>query len=152
MSRWGDLIPHDEEAGSSCLCGCNDQPREAAEPVITLFSSGLLSKWGFGDGNDPDEWWDYCEANGIDPARADFPLEEIVRRHLVPKLDQAVTVVHIETSHNPIRAQTVDGVDVTEVWSGRAPEPALTPEYVQVSLGEAVKIARELGVIPRWST
>ena len=114
------------------------------EPTITLFSRGLLSKWGFNDGNDPDEWWDYCEANGLDTATSDFPLEEVVRRFLVPRLEQDVTVVHVETCHNPIRVETVNGVDVTEVWFGRAPAPTLTPEYVDVPLSEAVKIWHEL--------
>jgi hypothetical protein len=28
MSRWGELIPHDEEAAEQgrCLCGCQDDP------------------------------------------------------------------------------------------------------------------------------
>ncbi|MFI0900581.1 hypothetical protein [Streptomyces sp. NPDC020983] len=112
-----------------------------SEPVITLFSSSLLSKWGFNDGNDPDEWWDYCETNGLD---LDFPLEEVVRRYLVPRLEQDITVVHIETIHNPIRAETVNGVDVTEAWLGRATGPTLAPEYVDVPLSEVLKIAREV--------
>lgn len=24
MSRWGELIRHDDELGEACLCGCND--------------------------------------------------------------------------------------------------------------------------------
>lgn len=113
------------------------------EPVITLFSSSLLSKFGFNDGDGPNEWWDHCDANGLD---LDYPLEEIVRRYLVPRLEQDVTVVHIETCHNPIRVETVNGVDVTEAWFGRAPEPTLTPEYVEVPLSEALKIAQEVAV------
>jgi hypothetical protein len=140
LTRWGELIPHDEVAGESCLCGCNDQPREV-EATLTLLSRDLLSKWGFNDGNDPDEWLDYCEANGLD---LDFPLEEVVRRYLAPRLEQDVTVVHIETCHNPIRAETVNGLDVTEVWFGRATGPTLTPECVDVPLSEALKIAQEV--------
>ncbi|WP_435597023.1 hypothetical protein [Streptomyces anulatus] len=111
---------------------------------MTLFSSSLLSKWGFNDGDDPCDWLDYCEANDIDHANVDFPLVELVRRFLVPQIDQQVTVVEIETIHNPIRAETVDGVDMTEVWFGRAPEPALTPEYVEVPMGEVACLALEL--------
>lgn len=31
MSRWGELIPHDEEAAEQdrCPCGCSDEPEEA---------------------------------------------------------------------------------------------------------------------------
>jgi hypothetical protein len=112
------------------------------EPVLTLFSSSLLSKWGFNDGNDPDDWLDYCEAHGIDYNAVDFPLVALVRQHLLPVLDQDVTVVEIETSHNPIRAELVDGIDVTEAWYGRAPEPTLTPEYVDVPLSVVAELAR----------
>ncbi|MEU1302800.1 hypothetical protein ACWEQC_21300 [Streptomyces shenzhenensis] len=113
-----------------------------AEPHLTLFSSCLLSKWGFNDGCDPDDWLDYCEANGIDYNAVDFPLVPLVRRYLLPVLDQDVTTVEIETNHNPIRAEKVDGVDVTEVWFGRAPAPPLTPEYVDVPMSEVAKLAR----------
>jgi hypothetical protein len=142
MSRWGDLIPHDDEAGTSCLCSCNDQTRGAQ--TVTLFSADLLSKWGFNDGADPDEWWDYCEAHGADPSDLDFPLIEVVQRYLIPRLNQAVTVAVIETSHNPIRVETIEGRDVTEAWhSSRAEAPALTPEYVDVPLADALTIAQE---------
>lgn len=117
----------------------------AAEPCITLFSSCLLSKWGFNDGDAPDVWLDYCEARGIDYNAVDFPLARLVRRHLLPVIEQSVTVVEIETIHNPIRVDTVDGVDVTEVWYDRAPAPALTPESVDVPMSEVARLAREGG-------
>ncbi|MBL3669060.1 hypothetical protein JL475_24315 [Streptomyces sp. M2CJ-2] len=113
-----------------------------SEPRLTLFSSCLLSKWGFNDGADPDDWLDYCEANGIDYNAVDFPLVALVRTYLLPKIEQDVTVVEIETSHNPVRIETVDGQDVTEVWFGRAPEPTLTPEYVEVPMSEVAQLAR----------
>lgn len=113
------------------------------EPTLTLFSADLLSKWGFNDGDDPEDWLDYCEANGIDYNVVDFPLVPLVRRYLLPALDQAVTVVEIETIHNPIRVDTVDGQDVTDaVWRGRAPGPALTPERVDIPMSEVAKLAR----------
>lgn len=111
------------------------------EPHLTLSSSSLLSKWGFNDGDDPDDWLDYCEAHGIDYNEVDFPLVELVRRFLLPRIEQEITVVEIETCHNPIRAESVDGADVTDVWSGRAPEPTLTPEYVDVPMVEVARIA-----------
>ncbi|WAZ20179.1 hypothetical protein STRCI_001278 [Streptomyces cinnabarinus] len=110
-------------------------------PHLTLRSSSLLSKWGFNDGDDPEDWLDYCEANGIDYTNLDFPLIPIVRRYLLPKLDQSVEVVELETCHNPIRAETVDGQDVTEVWFGRAPEPTLTPESVDVPMADVLRLA-----------
>lgn len=108
---------------------------------LTLFSSDLLSKWGFNDGSPPDAWLDWCDAQGIDYGKLDFPLAAIVRQHLLPAIEQDVTAVDVNSSHNPIRVDTVAGVDVTEVWFGRAPEPPLTPERVDVPMPEVLRIA-----------
>ncbi|AZM51783.1 hypothetical protein DMA15_03625 [Streptomyces sp. WAC 01529] len=115
-----------------------------SEPCITLLSEDLLSRWGFNDGDDPEEWLDYCEARGIDYNEIDYPLVDLVRRYLLPVIEQAVTVVEIETIHNPIRVEMVDGVDVSEVSYGRAPEPTLTPEGVDVPMAEVLRLTREL--------
>ncbi len=126
-----------------------------AEPQLTLFSRCLLSKWGFNDGEAPDQWYDYCEARGVDYSKLDFPLVQVVRRYLVPKLEQAVTVVDIETSHNPIRVETIDGQDVTETWYGRAPAPTLTPEFVDVPMADVLQLAlaeSNLAEPPCWPT
>lgn len=112
-----------------------------SEPHLTLFSCDLLSKWGFNDGDDPESWLDYCDAHGIDYNEVEFPLVDLVRRFLLPRIEQTITVVEVETCHNPIRAETVDGIDVTEAWFGRALEPALTPERVDVPMSEVVRIA-----------
>ncbi|WP_329114410.1 hypothetical protein [Streptomyces sp. NBC_01353] len=111
------------------------------EPTITLFSRDLLSKWGFNDGDDPDAWLDWCEQQGIDYNQLGYPLAALVRRHLLPAIEQNVTVVDVESSHNPIRAEVVDGVDVFDVWRGRAPEPTLTPDHVDVPMGEVLRLA-----------
>lgn len=112
-----------------------------AEPHLTLFSASLLSKWGFNDGDDPEDWLDYCEAHGVDYNALDFPLVALVRRYLLPRIQQPITVVEIETSHNPIRAETVDGQDMTEVWHNRAPEPELTPQAVDVPMADVLQLA-----------
>ncbi|MCX4974233.1 hypothetical protein [Streptomyces sp. NBC_00620] len=112
-----------------------------ALPLLTLFSSSLLSKWGFNDGSTPDDWLDYCEARHIDHTKVAFPLAPLVRRHLLPALEQQVTLVDMESSHNPIRALTVDGQDMTEVWHGREPEPTLTPEAVHVPMAIVLDLA-----------
>jgi hypothetical protein len=115
--------------------------------TIHLFSDALLSKWGFGDGDEPDAWMDYCDEHGIDWTRIEWHpiLVRLVRTHLLPAIDQRVEVVEIETIHNPIRAETVDGVDVTDHWyDSSGSGPALTPECVEVPFGEVLKIAQEL--------
>ncbi len=104
---------------------------------LLLLSWGLLSKFGFSDGDMPDDLEDWLEDRlGIDGAR-EVPwhtvLEALVREHLLPVLDQTVEVVSIETNHNPIRAITVDGVDVIDFWYGDPGRPELTPDCVTVS-------------------
>ncbi|MFI2358159.1 hypothetical protein OG582_11915 [Streptomyces anulatus] len=111
------------------------------EPTLTLFSADLLSKWGFNDGDSPGSWLDWCDNRGVDYNMFDFPWAAIVRKHLVPAIEQDVTVVDVETIHNPIRVKTVNGVDVTQAWSGKAAAPALTPEYVDVPMAEALRLA-----------
>ncbi|MFE3381916.1 hypothetical protein [Streptomyces anulatus] len=110
------------------------------QPTLTLYSADLLSKWGFNDGSDPDGWLDWCDNRGIDHNAIGFPWAAVVRKHLVPAIEQDVTVVDIETSHNPIRVEAVNGADATEAWYGRAPVPTLTPEYVDVPMTDVLQL------------
>lgn len=116
------------------------------EPVLTLFSSGLLSKWGFDDGDAPDEYLDWLDEQGVG-----YPLDswkrilsELVERYLVPVLDQQVTTVRIGTAHNPIRAQTVDDADAERWWHEHDGAPVLTPESVEIPFAEVARIAAEV--------
>lgn len=113
----------------------------------------MLSKWGFNDGDEPDALIDWLAEHrpDIDYAELDFHpvLCALVRRYLLPVLDQRVEVVEIETTHNPIRATAVEGVPVPEaVWYGRAPEPTLTPESVEVPYDVVVQVIDELREAP----
>lgn len=111
------------------------------EPVssLTLFSDGLLSKWGFWDGDMPDHVWDYCAAEGLTSVDWHATLRRLVRNYLVPALDQSVEVVDIETIHNPVRASKVDGADVEDEWYLET-TTRLTPECVTVTI-EQVRAA-----------
>lgn len=114
------------------------------EPKLVLWSDCLLSKWGFNDGDEPDFWLDWCDEQGVDyNARGwnwQTTLRRLVRDHLAPKLDQHVELVDIETNHNPIRAETVDGVEVD--WYADQPI-ALTPDHVAIPFSEVLRVARE---------
>ncbi|MFJ4974198.1 hypothetical protein ACIP6X_02405 [Streptomyces coeruleorubidus] len=124
------------------------------EPSLTLFSRCLLSKWGFNDGEAPDQWFDYCDNLGVDWTKLEYPLTALVRHCLLPVIEQDVTVVEIETSHNPIRVEKISGQDVTEVWYGRAPEPTLTPDAVDVPMAQVLRLAiAEAGLteVPRYT-
>jgi hypothetical protein len=58
-------------------------------------------------------------------------LVDVVRRHVLPQLDQQVQVLQIPGVHNPVRATSVSGVPV--VWTAESGTgPALTPTRVSV--------------------
>lgn len=101
-------------------------------PSLTLCSQGLLSKWGFNDGDMPEILMDYWDELDIPYPNWRLALCAIVRRYLLPELAKRheVEVEEIETSHNPIRATVVDGVEIDDT-SGED-EVVLTPELVTV--------------------
>lgn len=117
--------------------------------VLRLDSIGLLSKYGFNDGEEPDGLIDWMEEH--DPDYGYITDEQwhpvlcrLVRTRLLPVLDQAVEVEEIDTIHNPIRAITVDGVNVEQCWYGRQAKPVLTPEWVDVSFADVLATREEL--------
>ncbi|WP_433355598.1 hypothetical protein ACQP25_17165 [Microtetraspora malaysiensis] len=101
----------------------------------------MLSKWGFNDGDVPDDLLDYCDDRGIpSPDGWDEVLHTLVVERLLPALDQRVEIVRVGTSHNPVRALTVDGVDVTDEWYGDKERTSLTPDCVEVPMSEVVEV------------
>jgi hypothetical protein len=112
-----------------------------SEPALTLFSDGLLSKWGFNDGDAPDDFLGWLEDSGHG-WRIDWHsvLVRLVRDYLVPALDQDVDVYPCETSHNPVRAETVNGREV-------GADTELTPEFVEVPFPVVLGVALELGAL-----
>lgn len=108
---------------------------------LTLYSESLLSKWGFNDGDVPDAYLDWCDANAH-PYPDDWHqvLCTLVGTRLAPALEQRVELVDIETHHNPIRAKRVDGVDVTDLWYRTEPGLTLTPDSVDVPYAEVLAL------------
>ena len=84
---------------------------------LTLSASDLWSKWGFNDGDMPDE------LGGLNYKRWDEVLEDLIRAHLVPMLE-GVELQIWGTHHNPFRSATYGqempakfaGVSVTIPW------------------------------------
>lgn len=117
---------------------------------LVLTSESLLSKWGFNDGDEPDALLDHLDDVGL-TGGGYLPgdvwhvvLCRLVREHLIPQLDQDIDVTVLETNHNPVRARTVDGADVTHLWRRtRDPRPALTPESVSVPIDVVVAAINE---------
>jgi hypothetical protein len=111
---------------------------------VIFHTEGLLSKWGFEDGDMLDDLlWD-CGYRGTDERAILDPVDEIgpiygfahvvlivtVVAHVLPAIDQVVDVYTIGTIHNPIRARTVDGVAIDEI-DGEY-DGLLTPATVEV--------------------
>lgn len=113
---------------------------------LVLAPQSLLSKWGFNDGDMPDDvadaWDELHPDRFVSVAWRDGVLPQLVREFLEPALDQDVTLTEIGTNHNPIRASTVNGIDVEEFWVGphRDDEPRLTPETVEVPMAEVLRL------------
>src|SRR5687768_2210978 len=94
--------------------------------TVQLNSESLLSKWGFCDGDLLQWLYDFGKLD------QHATLVELVRRRLLPALNQKVEIEVIATCHNPCRATTVDGEDVTK-WHSELNCPVkLTPEWVIV--------------------
>lgn len=114
--------------------------------TLTLHSASLLSKYGFNDGDEPDALLDELDRRGIAyPNSGEWhaALTRLVREHLVPALDQRVEVVEIETNHNPIRAQTVDGADVSDQWYETDATTTLTPDAVSVPIDVVLSVMQQ---------
>lgn len=117
------------------------EPDPEVPKTVTLHAECLLSKWGFCDG-DLLEW--LCEFGDFNEHDV---LCAVVKQKLIPALAQKVEVEVLGTCHNPIRAKTVDGVDVTDLWFDafrKMPAPVLTPASVDVTVEEILAIARSL--------
>src|SRR5690606_28592406 len=73
---------------------------------------GLLSRWGFGDGDVVDDWW-WEEFDG--PPPVEDALEQLVEQLLLPVLTEhghTFEAYRIGTIHNPIRLRVLDGEPV----------------------------------------
>lgn len=98
-----------------------------------LDAESLLSKWGFGDGDALDDWWwdNYDDAPTVN---TDDLLYALVVAYLVPALRDAGYEVELErigTNHNPVRARTLNGVEVDHYDTGR--DRLEPPVWVTVS-------------------
>ena len=107
--------------------------------TVHLFSDDLLSKWGFSDGDVlSDPLYDLADERGLNWTKEKgldkrAVLIRAVKEYLLPALDQRVEVETLLTSHNPIRATKIDGVEV-DVLEDDTSRFHLTPEYVEVPL------------------
>lgn len=100
---------------------------------LWLPSDDLLSRWGFNDGDLPEGVSNYAEFVGYSFVSAwKDVLCVLVRQHLIPVLEQRVSMVDAQTAHNPARAAFIDGVHVDDYFGD------LSPSGVMVWWGEIV--------------
>ena len=102
--------------------------------TIVFDTDHLLSKWGFQDGEQLD---DFLRENGVgrlDPASEEWyqfsrrVLCEVVECLVCPQIENAIKPYRMLTSHNPIRVYEVDGRHVSD-WET---PPTLQPLTVSV--------------------
>lgn len=84
--------------------------------MMILSAAGLASKWGFNDGDMPDEVWDELGDDLVHAVNWHEALRVLVRRHLVPLLPAGTKVYDVETNHNPIRTDDWSDEAAPDVW------------------------------------
>lgn len=121
-------------------------------PELCLSVSSLCSKWGFNDGDVPEAFLDYWDEIGVSGDDFDDSwhdvLRALVRAYLVPAIEDAghtVEVYDIETTHNPIRADQIDGEEIDDYY-GTAPfELSVTVPYEDVAAAAGIPVAAREG-------
>jgi hypothetical protein len=112
-----------------------DPLAEFEDQTIRFDTAGLLDERGFDDGLLLDDFMYDHEIEHTDFVEL---LVEVVRRLLVPRLDQDVTVERVDTAMlNPILASTIDGEPV-------GPGSRITPAYVDVSVADILRVADDM--------
>lgn len=123
-------------------------------PPLPLHSDGLLSRWGFGDGDVLFDYiCDHLEDHGVQVMDVDEAevLRALVRKHLLPELRKhhEIELVDIDCNHNPIRARRVDGVDVTDLWrDSNQQQVTLRPDCVEVPVAAVLEEIRRSQATP----
>jgi len=114
-------------------------------PAFFLDADSLLSKWGFGDGDALWEWyWDHY--GGEMPWPEDDVLHALCQAYLLPRIVEQgheAELMRIETIHNPVRLETIDGVKVDH-YNQNVPDFD-PPIEVWVTLQEMDQLMSKLG-------
>jgi hypothetical protein len=107
-----------------------------SEPGLVLGARSLLSKWGFSDGDAPEAYLDWLDERGLPyPDNWHGLLRILVRTRLMPHVREDVVLVNIETTHNPIRAHTVNGREVDHT-AGMDQDGVLTDVAINIPFAE----------------
>ncbi len=127
---------------------------KSLENHLVLDADDLFVRWGFDDGDLINQWWENHFGEVFDEVHSDDVddhevLADLVKTHLVPAIIEAghtIEVYSILTIHNPIWAQTLDGVAVDFSAKNQIVPPVrvrLSPEDVVAAVER--NRARSLG-------
>jgi hypothetical protein len=116
---------------------------------ITFFPSCLLSKWGFSDGDLlSDVMFDIRDVYPeLTAALSDHDvLVACVQKWVIPEVAHyGITVEQIGTSHNPIRASRLGGLDATSCWYPALDDTPLDDAPpITVTVGEIVGLVTKM--------
>ena len=114
---------------------------------LVLCSSGLLSKWGFHDGDIVWDWsYDARDETGLPLVIDDHEtLRRLVRGYLLPAIEQEISAYDIETIHNPIRSESVNGLVIDDYADND--HIVLTPDQVVIP---ASVVLRTIADVDHW--
>lgn len=102
---------------------------------LRISANNLLRKHGFSDGSILEDWYWYTYDQDPDVLLDDV-LEELINLYLLPVLKSEgynVTLTRVESSHNPIRAEYINRVDVYD-WDRDNDGEYFSPEiFVDVT-------------------
>lgn len=85
---------------------------DESSKTVRLYADGLLSKWGFEDGDllvDPVGDWRAVSGAAVDYRDV---LVATVKYYLVPELSETLDIAVYGGVHNPIRAESVNGLEI----------------------------------------
>lgn len=114
---------------------------------FVMYADDLLSKWGFGDG---DRLSDFLYEGGAEyryKVNSHKLLEELVKRYLLPKLNDKVEIFYVDTIHNPVRAEMINGVYYQNHYE-HDDDGLLGDVSVELSIDEITKVAKEMETTP----
>ena len=115
---------------------------------FSLDAESLCSKWGFGDGDALDDWW-WDTYDDDSPVNSDDILHALVVEYLVPRMRDAgwyPVLTRIETNHNAVRAETLNGAPVD--WYDSDGSHFQQPIVVTVTQEQIEQMAQRLTVAP----
>ena len=111
--------------------------------TFIMYPDDLLSKWGFGDGDRLSDFLDDAGHAYEFKVNTHKLLEELVKRFLLPNIKKKVEIYFIDTIHNPVRAEMIDGVYYTNHYEDDD-NGLLGSDPVELTAEQVVAVAKEM--------